>query len=57
MEILRNHDLTKLNTFGVSAKAKFFTEIKSEADLEKLFTLPDFKNNPGLMDKTAEVIK
>jgi len=45
MEILKNYNLSKLNTFGIEAKAKFFVEVKSETDLLELFNLPDFKNN------------
>src|SRR3989338_4078633 len=45
MRILENHDLTKLNTFGISVNAKFFVEIHSETDLMELFVLPEFRNN------------
>jgi UDP-N-acetylmuramate dehydrogenase len=45
MEILRNYDLSKLNTFGINAKALFFVEIKSEEDLQELFNTPEFKKN------------
>ena len=45
MRILENYDLTKLNTLRVSARAKFFVEIKDETDLKELFILPEFKNN------------
>lgn len=45
MIISENYDLTKLNTFGVSANAKFFVEIEEEKDLAELFILPEFKNN------------
>lgn len=45
MEILRDYDLTKLNTFGISAKARFFVEVTSEADLQELFLSPEFKEN------------
>ncbi len=48
MEILRNYDLKKLNTFGIAAKAKFFTEIKSPEEVIKLFQLPEFKDNERL---------
>ena len=48
MEIFKNHDLTGLNTFAISAKAKFFVEIKDEEDLKELFSLPEFKNNEKL---------
>lgn len=45
MEILKKYDLLNLNTFGVSAFAKFFVEVKSEKDLKELFNLPEFNNN------------
>ncbi|MFA6177692.1 MAG: UDP-N-acetylmuramate dehydrogenase [Candidatus Paceibacterota bacterium] len=45
MEILKNYNLLKLNTFGISVQAKFFVEVKSEKDLEELFNLSEFKNN------------
>jgi UDP-N-acetylmuramate dehydrogenase len=48
MEILSNYDLTKLNTFGIAARAKFFIEIKSEEDLQQLFETVEFKNNKKL---------
>lgn len=48
MEILKNYDLTKLNTFGVSAKAKFFTEIQNEGDLKDLLVSKEFKENDKL---------
>ncbi len=48
MKISEDHDLTKLNTFGVPARAKFFAEIENEADLLKLFESPFFQNHPRL---------
>ncbi len=45
MEILRDYDLTNLNTFGIRAKAKLFVEVTSEADLQELFLSPEFKEN------------
>lgn len=45
MEILRDYNLTKLNTFGISARAKLFAEVKDEAELAELFTLPEFREN------------
>src|SRR3989344_2359882 len=48
MEILKNYGLAKLNTFGISARAKFFTEIHDENNLKELFILPEFKNNDKL---------
>ena len=37
MKILENYDLIKLNTFGVSACAKFFIEIENENEIVELF--------------------
>ncbi|MFI5205830.1 MAG: UDP-N-acetylenolpyruvoylglucosamine reductase, partial [Candidatus Paceibacterales bacterium] len=45
MEIRKNYDLTKLNTFGISAQAKFFVEITNELDLKELFANPVFLEN------------
>jgi UDP-N-acetylmuramate dehydrogenase len=42
MEILKNYNLSKLNTFGINISAAFFVEIKSEADLMVLLNLPEF---------------
>ncbi|OGJ01972.1 UDP-N-acetylenolpyruvoylglucosamine reductase [Candidatus Nomurabacteria bacterium RIFCSPLOWO2_12_FULL_44_11] len=48
MTIKKDYDLTKLNTFGISARAKFFAEITNEADLGELFDSKEFKNNKKL---------
>ncbi len=48
MKIHNNYNLIKLNTFGISANAKFFVESKNEADLKKLFSAPKFKDNKKL---------
>lgn len=48
MEIVKDYDLTKLNTFGVSAKAKFFAEITSEDDFKDLFLSLEFNSNKKL---------
>lgn len=45
MEILKNYNLSKLNTFGINVEAKFFVEVKSEKEIKELFVLPEFKNN------------
>ena len=49
MQILKGYDLKNLNTFGLEAKAAFFTEIKSEEELKELFTNPVFKENKKLL--------
>jgi UDP-N-acetylmuramate dehydrogenase len=48
IQILENYDLTKLNTFGIKAKALFFCEINSEQDLLDLIKAEQFKNNQKL---------
>ena len=48
MKIRRNYNLAKLNTFGISANARFFVELSNEADLRELFNVPEFKNNQKL---------
>ena len=45
MQIKKNYNLSKLNTLSISAEAKYFVEITSEADLLELFQLPEFKEN------------
>src|SRR3989344_6358634 len=47
MQILRDYDLTNLNTFGVSARAKFFVEIKNEEELGELFKREEFSAKGG----------
>jgi len=48
MQILKNYDLTKLNTFGIKAEADFFVEIKNEEDFLELAKTDEFKNNQKL---------
>jgi UDP-N-acetylmuramate dehydrogenase len=48
MQIIKDYDLTKLNTFGISIKAKFFVELKNESDLTELSNSFEFKNNKKL---------
>jgi UDP-N-acetylmuramate dehydrogenase len=45
MKILPNYDLKNLNTFGIAAKAKFFTEVQNESELTELFQSKEFKDN------------
>jgi UDP-N-acetylmuramate dehydrogenase len=47
MKIQKNYNLSKLNTFGINVNAKFFAEVKSEADLAELFNLPEFSARGG----------
>src|SRR3972149_671699 len=44
MQIQENYNLSKLNTFSISANAEFFVEAHTEADLVEIFTLPQFRN-------------
>ncbi len=48
IEIKKDYDLTKLNTFGIFARAKFFVELEKESDLKELFLSSEFKNSPKL---------
>ncbi|MFA5095469.1 MAG: UDP-N-acetylmuramate dehydrogenase [Candidatus Paceibacterota bacterium] len=48
MKIAKNYDLIKLNTFGISVRAKFFIELNNESDLKELFESPEFKNSEKL---------
>lgn len=48
IEILKDYDLTKLNTFGIKAQARFFVEINSEEDLKELFETSEFKESEKL---------
>jgi UDP-N-acetylmuramate dehydrogenase len=44
MKIYKDYNLSKLNTFGVLVKAKFFVEARKEEDLVEIFIAPEFKN-------------
>ena len=46
MQIVENFALKDYNTFGFEAKASFFVEIKSEADLVELYQSELFKTTP-----------
>ncbi len=48
MVIQKDFDLTGLNTFGVTAKAKYYTEIENEQDLLAVFDNKVFKENQRL---------
>lgn len=49
VEIRENEDLTRLNSFGIVAKASYFCEIKSVTDLQELITSSVFSQNPYLI--------
>ncbi len=48
MRILENYNLKPLNTFGVPAKALFFSEIRTEAEIQALFGNSLFIENKKL---------
>lgn len=48
MKIQKNYNLHKLNTFNISANAKFFVELNSLQDLKDLLNTEEFKNNSKL---------
>lgn len=48
MEIFKDYDLSKLNTFGVPARAKLFAVVQNELDLKELLDTLEFKDNEKL---------
>ena len=48
MIIQNNYNLTELNTFRISAKAKYFVELINEAEIPELFDTEEFKNSKKL---------
>ena len=48
MQILKNYDLTELNTFKIKALAKFFVEVSSEVEFIELSKTSEFKENEKL---------
>ena len=60
MEIKKNYNLSKLNTFGININAAFFVEIKSEAELIELLKMPQFKQSKKMFlggGETEAVLK
>jgi UDP-N-acetylmuramate dehydrogenase len=49
MNLLRNVSLKKLNTFGIDARADFFTEISSVAELQEVVALNEYHSLPLLV--------
>lgn len=49
MQLLENHSLKQLNTFGIDVNAKLFADISSEADLIEIFSSPIVKENKLLI--------
>src|SRR3989344_893121 len=47
MQIHKNYNLSKLNTFGISVNAKFFVEIHNETDVKELFKMEEFSARGG----------
>jgi UDP-N-acetylmuramate dehydrogenase len=45
MNILKNYDLSGLNTFGIKANAKYFVVVNSKEELKELFNNPVFAEN------------
>lgn len=48
MKVFEDYDLIELNTFGVPARARFFTELASVDDITELFAASVFKENEKL---------
>jgi len=48
MKIIENYDLTEFNTFGITAKTKYFTILENETDIEELFASSVFQDNEKL---------
>jgi UDP-N-acetylmuramate dehydrogenase len=49
MQITSNISLKNLNTFGIEAKAKYFTEIQSVENIIELLNSKEYKNNANLI--------
>jgi UDP-N-acetylmuramate dehydrogenase len=49
MKIVNNISLKKFNTFGIDAKANFFTEVKTVEELQKLLQNSEIKELPKLI--------
>lgn len=49
MTILENHPLQKLNTFGIAASARYFTEVKNTEDIREVLSAGQFSGIPKLI--------
>lgn len=49
MNIVENHSLKKLNTFGLDVNARFYTEINSIDQISEIIEKEKFKNTPKLI--------
>ena len=48
-EFVKNRSLKKHNTFGINAKAKYFTSFKSTIELKKIISSQIYKNNKSFI--------
>ena len=48
-EFIKNRSLKKHNTFGINAKAKYFTSFKSTIELKKIISSQIYKNNKSFI--------
>ncbi|MEE4176293.1 MAG: UDP-N-acetylmuramate dehydrogenase [Bacteroides sp.] len=49
MQILENHSLKKLNTFGLDVRARYFAEVSSAGELHKVFSQYPPETTPHLI--------
>jgi UDP-N-acetylmuramate dehydrogenase len=49
MNVQQNFSLKNLNTFGIEAKAKYFTEFHNITELKTILSLPEYKNEKLLI--------
>jgi UDP-N-acetylmuramate dehydrogenase len=49
VQIIQNHPLTKLNTFGIKALAENYVEVHSTESLQEILDLPTYRNSPLLI--------
>ena len=49
MKILKEVSLKSYNTFGIDVKAKYFVEIKSEAEIKEILTSEEYSKIPKLI--------
>ena len=49
IEFIKNRSLKKHNTFGINAKAKYFTTFKSTIELKKITSSQIYKNNKSFI--------
>lgn len=49
MQVVENHSLASLNTFGVDVQAKWFAQVTSVTELQELLASPQWQNFPRLI--------